>query len=174
LKNKYTQLIQPACSLLNSKPLLHWADLGCGNGVFTETLATFLPKGSSITAIDKYAQQLPKTFANSVNIDFKKGDFEKDNLPLERLDGILMANAFHFIQEKEKLILKLENYFHSNPLFLMVEYDQNQSNKWVPFPIPFRELKKLFQQLNYTIIEKFGEQKSVYGGSMYACYVSKN
>jgi trans-aconitate methyltransferase len=174
LRNKYTQLIQPVSSRLKSKQPLHWTDLGCGNGVFTEALASFLPKGSSITAIDKYAQQLPKAFANSVNIDFKKGDFEKDNLPLERIDGILMANAFHFIQEKEKLILKLEKYFHSTPAFLMVEYDQTQASQWVPFPIPFEEINKLFQKLNYRIIEKLGEQKSVYGGSMYACYFSKN
>lgn len=172
--NKYAQLIQPASLHWTADKPLHWADLGCGSGVFTEALASLLPENSSITAIDKTTQNFPAQLGNAVQIEFKKLDFEKEQLPLSDLDGIMMANAFHFLKDKEKLILSLENNFKLNPTFLMIEYDHNKANQWEPFPIPFEEMKKLFQKLNYKTIEKIGEQKSVYGGNMYACYLSKN
>ncbi|WHZ06348.1 MAG: hypothetical protein OJF59_000101 [Cytophagales bacterium] len=153
---------------------VHWADLGCGSGVFTEALAAYLPNGSTITAIDKAAQQVPKKMGDSVNVDFKIYDFEKDRLPLRQLDGILLANSFHFIRDKEALILKLEPCFTHHPTFLLVEYDRDQANPWVPYPIPFEKLKTLFTKLNYHQIEKIGTQKSAYGGAMYASLISKN
>ncbi len=172
--NKYVQLIRSASLHWTAYKPLHWADLGCGSGVFTKALANLLPKKSSITAIDKTAQNFPAQLGNAVQIEFKKLDIEKENLLLENLDGIMIANAFHFIQDKEKLILSLENNFKLNPTFLMVEYDHHKANQWEPFPIPFEGMKKLFQKLNYKTIEKIGEQKSVYGGNIYACYLSKN
>jgi ubiquinone/menaquinone biosynthesis C-methylase UbiE len=38
--------------ILRAAPPTHWADLGCGSGTFTLALATLLPPGSTIEAID--------------------------------------------------------------------------------------------------------------------------
>ncbi|QCX54444.1 class I SAM-dependent methyltransferase [Elizabethkingia sp. JS20170427COW] len=152
---------------------LCWADLGCGSGVFTEALAGFLPEGSYIKAVDKVEQQLPKIMGNSVNINFEKLDFEKESLSFENLDGIMMANSLHFINDKRSLIMKLEQCCKQNPTFLIVEYEHSIPNPWEPYPITFQKLKNIFADYNYHHIEKIGELKSNYGGMMYACRISK-
>jgi ubiquinone/menaquinone biosynthesis C-methylase UbiE len=113
-------LVQKA--IASSQPQ-HWADLGCGSGTFTMALNNVLPAGSRITAVDKQTQNLP--------VEFLKADFAKDDLPLSNLDGILMANSFHYIRDKAKLIKKLETYFSTNPTFLIVEYNTTRFNPWV-------------------------------------------
>lgn len=152
----------------------HWADLGCGTGLFTEALADLLPAQSVITAIDVNQQYLPPTMGNSVSVQFQKADFVADDLIENSFDGILMANALHFVRDKRNLIQKLEQQFNSGAQFLVVEYDHSQANQWEPYPIPFTALKELFAGLGYTRIEKTGERQSVYGGNMYAARISKN
>ncbi|MEO3405609.1 hypothetical protein AAFN85_16985 [Mucilaginibacter sp. CAU 1740] len=140
----------------------YWADLGSGNGVFTTALQTQLPPGSHLIPVDKERQNLP---------DFVKADFEKDDLPLTGLDGILMANSFHYIKDKTKLIKKLETYFTVTPTFLIVEYDTTRANPWVPYPINYQNLQKLFDGLGYSQINKLAETPSRYGGSMYSALI---
>lgn len=172
--NKYKTLLEGFTAFHHPIHAEQWADLGCGSGVFTKLLADLLPPQSSIVAIDSKAQYLPHTMGNAVSVCFQKNNFETEDLNLPVLDGIMMANALHYIASKETLILKLEKYFKHNPLYVMVEYEKSQPNTWVPFPIPFVNMKALFQQLHYKVIEKLGEHKSVYGGMMYACLISKN
>lgn len=151
-----------------------WADLGCGSGTFTYALAEKLSPESLITAIDRNTQKL-KEIHHQVKIDFVKADFESDELPISNLNGILLANALHFVKHKMKLIQKLEKYFvKGNEKWIIVEYDHSVPNRWEPFPIPFNDLKLMFENLGYSKIEKTGERQSVYGGKMYAAFISKN
>jgi len=155
-----TALIQKAITTGHPQ---RWADLGSGNGTFTMALNSVLPPGSHITAIDKQSQQLP--------VDFIKANFEKDELPLTALDGILMANSFHYIRDKQKLIKKLETYFSVTPTFLIVEYDTTRFNPWVPFPINFQNLHQLFQTMGYGDINKLAEMPSRFGGRLYSALI---
>lgn len=171
--SKYSALLEPIRSAFNPLIPVHWADLGCGSGIFTEVLAEILPHNSHISAVDYKIQHLPGEMSNKVQVTFHHNDFVNDNLNFTKLDGILMANSFHFVKSKASLIQKLEQYFTDNPKFIMVEYEHTVPNMWEPYPIPFAEMKELFRQLSYRKIEKTGEQHSVYGGSMYACLISK-
>jgi ubiquinone/menaquinone biosynthesis C-methylase UbiE len=144
-----TELIKGGMS--GKKPQC-WADLGCGSGTFTHALKGLLPAGSRLTAIDKAPQRLP--------VNFVLADFEKDELPLKRLDGILMANSLHYVADKEKLIKKLEKYFLEHPAFLIVEYDTNRGNRWVPYPLSFDLLNQLFTGLGYTSVSKLSSLPS--------------
>jgi len=86
------------------------------------------------------------------------------------LDGILMANSFHYIKNKNRLIQRLRFFLKSDGRFLIIEYDTNKSNRWVPFPITFHELLLLFKNNGYKKIEKIGERSSIFGSQkMYAC-----
>jgi ubiquinone/menaquinone biosynthesis C-methylase UbiE len=140
-----------------------WADLGCGGGTFTFALQSLLATGSRITAIDKQKQVLP--------VDFIKADFEKDDLNLRGLDGILLANSLHYVRDKTRLIKKLENYFAAKPAFLIVEYDTSRSNLWVPYPISYQNLRQLFTCLGYSSVNLLAEVSSRFGGRMYAALV---
>ena len=151
-----------------------WADLGCGRGTFTGALAHLLPKGSHIYAIDAQSQNLSKDIGDNVFIDFIKADFEIFDFDFSNLDGILMANALHYIKNKQLLIHRLEKYLSADKKFIIVEYDTQIANQWVPYPIGFTNLKELFTALGYSKISKVGEQRSIYGkGNLYAAAIEK-
>lgn len=145
----------------SSQPQI-WADLGCGSGIFTKALAGLLPTDSTIFAIDKQPQNLPAQFAQTA-IHFQSGDFLTDSLSVPPLDGILMANALHYVSDKKKLIRALEGYFGETGQFLIVEYDTQAANPWVPFPIDLQSISSLFADLGYDSIKKLGARTSIYG-----------
>jgi ubiquinone/menaquinone biosynthesis C-methylase UbiE len=169
--------ISDAISLINHPYVTRnlpeiWADLGCGAGTFTEALSNILPENSEIIAIDKSQQKLPLSYQNSVKIAFLHSDFEKEELQLPSLDGILMANSIHYVKNKSELLKRLITLFKERPKFLLVEYDTSSANPWVPFPLPFSELKKLIDDVGLTSIEKIGERNSLYGEKMYSALIS--
>jgi trans-aconitate methyltransferase len=147
-----------------------WADLGCGSGTFTDALAHLLPEGSTIYAIDKSRQQLPPT-VHGVEIVFRQGDFERDNLPLNNLHGILLANALHYCKDAKGVLEKLARLQMANKQqFLIVEYDSTLANRWVPYPLPFEKIKSIFLELGWHSVVKLGEHPSKFrSGNMYAC-----
>jgi ubiquinone/menaquinone biosynthesis C-methylase UbiE len=158
--------------VLGGKPQ-KWADLGCGSGTFTEALAAILPSGSSIVAVDKSLQHLEKTMGNHVSVDFIQADFERTDLSLSGLDGILLANSLHYVKDKNALIQRLEKYLAADKRFLIVEYDTLSANQWVPYPIDFVRLEDLFTALNYHSVVKLSEGRSLYGrANLYAAAVS--
>lgn len=167
----YEAFIFPAKNKLAHPESQRWADLGCGNGIFTELLAGIIPAHSKIFAVDRMSQRLNTVMGNAVSVAFQKTDFEKDELNLNSLDGILMANALHFIHDKESLIRKLGSYFAEKKQFLIVEYETESANQWVPFPINFKQLKELFYTLGYQSVEQLNTRRSNYGGEMYMAFV---
>lgn len=144
-----------------------WADLGCGSGTFTNALASLLPASSQIIAIDQSHQSFTDTA-----IEFLQANFVSDILPLNQLDGILMANSFHYVADKVSLIEKLEKCFISAPTFLFVEYDTTNSNRWVPYPISFQKLEAFFNLRGYNV-KKLADYASSFGGTMYAAIVTR-
>lgn len=144
-----------------------WADLGCGSGTFTYALADLLANGSCIYAVDAISQNLAAS-RNNVEIVFKEINFNKNDLHLPPLTGIMMANALHFVKGKNAFIHVLEKNFSASKRLLIVEYDTMSANRWVPFPIDFNNLKVLLTDCGYTKVEKLGETASKYRGNIYA------
>ncbi len=140
-----------------------WTDLGCGAGTFTLALAHQLKEGSNICAVDKNLSALNKIPNEFDNVQIKKhqADFTEFDLP-ENLDGILMANSLHYVDNKAIFIKKIENKLKYKGSFLIIEYDTDKSNQWVPFPITFQSLKILFENIGFTSITKLNEQPSIY------------
>lgn len=150
----------------------HWADLGSGTGVFTHALASVLPARSGIMAIDQIRQVLPPVMGVQISVNFLRADMEQDPLPLNQLQGILMANSLHYIRDKQTFVRKLEPAFSEKKQWLIVEYDTETANPWVPFPVSFKRLQTMFLALGYDKVEKINTRESVYGGEMYAALIS--
>lgn len=169
----YTTFVQPLRNQLAEPTPQRWADLGCGSGVFTAALANILPSGSTILAVDKQVQNLAPVLDNKVTIQPIQADFE-DQLPvLYPVDGIMMANALHYVEDKRTFVQNLENYFKQDKKMIIAEYDTNLPNSWVPFPVNFEKLTKLFHTLGYPVVKKVNSRASVYGGTMYLAYIAK-
>jgi ubiquinone/menaquinone biosynthesis C-methylase UbiE len=151
-----------------------WADLGCGTGTFTQALANILEKDSTIYAVDTNRTALNKIPDIYNNIAIKKltADFVFSELPIHQLDGILMANSLHYVKEKEVFLEKLRPHLDDEAYFLIVEYDSNISNVWVPYPIDFQSLKSLFSKSGYKNITKLNSRPSIYGNrQMYVALI---
>ena len=128
-----------------------------------------MPAGSAITAVDREKQWLEIEGAN-----FIRANFEKDELQLEELDGILIANALHYVVDKAALITRLERMFSGEPCFIIIEYETDRRNPWVPYPIPFEKLKLLFVLLGYQSVLKINERPSAYrSGNIYCALIQK-
>lgn len=151
-----------------------WADLGCGEGLFTQALSHLLKPGSHIYAVDKSKPGSIPAY-NGVFVETKISDFVKDGLAFPPLDGILMANSLHYVSDKRALIDKLSILLKPAAGFLIVEYDTDTPiQNWVPYPLSFLSLQNLFRQMGYETIIPIGKRASVYGrANLYSALIKK-
>ena len=158
------------------EPKQVWADLGCGSGVFTRALAGLLPKGSVIHAVDvdeKAIRKIPKQY-NGVDIKTATTDFTSDEINLHQMDGILMANSLHYVKDREIFLKRILDAIKTNGYFLLVDYDINKANRWVPYPLPIEAGKNLFLKCSAKSFTVLNKRKSVFGDQlMYAALIKK-
>lgn len=141
-----------------------WADLGCGGGLFSRALAHLLVPGSTVFAIDRTAPAFDFS-GDEKGIELKKqtADFIDDEWGFSPLDGILMANSFHYVKEKASFIHKLTAYLKPDGRLLFVEYDTDVSNAWVPYPVRVEGLRLLLAKSGFSFNQKLHERPSAYG-----------
>jgi ubiquinone/menaquinone biosynthesis C-methylase UbiE len=154
---------------------MDWADLGCGSGLFTHALAHLLGPASKIYAIDKDLHGFGRIVGNiNVRIEKVEANFITDTLNLQNLDGILMANSLHFVSDKPAFFKKWNTFFKQQERYLIVEYDTDIPNRWVPYPISFYSLQRLFAGLDFEFIKKIHEIPSRYNhGNIYSVLVMR-
>jgi len=153
---------------------MDWADLGCGEGLFTNALSNLLVPGSTIYSVDKNIQKFKEAQAEGIIIKKIEADFTTDPINITNLEGILMANSLHFVLDKKGLIKNSRLYFKHEENFLIVEYDSDIPNPWVPYPISFQSLEELYGSLGYQSIKKIYEQPSRYNqANIYSAEVKR-
>lgn len=120
-----------------------WADLGSGAGAFTLALADLLgPAGGAIHSVDRDASALREqqramlSRFRDVPVTYHAADFTKP-LALPELDGIVMANSLHFVRRKGEILPQVLALSKPNGRFILVEYDADNGNPWVPHPLSF-------------------------------------
>lgn len=148
-----------------------WADLGCGTGTFSYALATLLPGNSRIVCVDKELQAI-KPLYDGVHLEFNQADIQEIDFAPRSLSGILMANSLHYVKNQPKFIERISQFLNKNASFIIIEYDTDVSNQWVPYPLSFNTLSKLLK--GYGKVRKLNERPSIYGSAhLYACQVSR-
>lgn len=140
-----------------------WADLGSGDGTFTVALASLLPAGSTVHAIDTDARALARVPARhrDVTIIPHAGDFTSFPWPFEGLDGVLMANALHYVREQAAFLRGVDGALRRRRM-LLVEYDTARGNAWVPYPISQTSAVELFRSVGYGVATMLGRKRSVF------------
>ena len=150
-----------------------WADFGAGTGAFTLALADLLGPTAEIIAIDRNASRLrtneqamwarfPKTKARHLAVDFSQG------LDLPALDGIVIANALHFVQEQAHVAELLRGYLGPAGRLLVVEYNTEHSNFAVPYPVPFSRWQTLAREAGFAHTEVLARRPSRFLREIYS------
>ncbi|HYN08052.1 MAG TPA: class I SAM-dependent methyltransferase [Vicinamibacterales bacterium] len=141
-----------------------WADLGCGAGTFTLALADLLAAGSTIHAMDRDESALRRipSAHKDVRIQAHRGDFTDQPWPFQALDGILMANSLHYVKDQPAFIRSCEARMTRPGRFLIVEYDTDDANRWVPYPAGRGRLTALFSAAGYSSIKVLQSRPSAF------------
>ena len=140
-----------------------WADLGSGDGTFTAALASLLPTGSVVHAIDVDAgalRRLPRR-RGGVGIVAHACDFTTFPWPFDALDGVLMANSLHYVRDHETFLRRCGAHLKRRCV-LVVEYDTDRANPWVPYPLGYAAAIELFRSAGYDEVQTLGRRQSVY------------
>lgn len=142
----------------------NWADLGCGRGVFTRALAGLLAQHSTVHAIDGDARVVASLPARvgQVEVRGSVGDFTESPWPFSGLDGVLMANSLHYVADQLDFVRRCAPALNGGHRFVIVEYDMDEANRWVPYPLNRQALARLFATAGYTRIEVVGTRPSLY------------
>jgi trans-aconitate methyltransferase len=139
-----------------------WADLGCGSGTFTVALASQLPARSVVHAMDVDARVLKQVPSRrgAVEIATHVGDFTDFPWPFDALDGVLMANALHYVRDQAAFLRRCDAHARRRRV-LLVEYDTDRANPWVPYPLGYAAAVELFEASGYDVTA-LGRRPSVY------------
>jgi len=178
LNSNYWMKLSDAIALLKggvpySTSAQVWYDLGAGQGLFTQALSSLLPAQSLIYAVDLKKQRTHEhLIANDVTVRQVRADFTAYQPP-QLADGIVMANALHFVKDKGALLEKLFNVLLPAGVLVIVEYEMSTPTPWVPFPINFDALQELIRSSCFKTINKLHHASSRYvKGGMYSAVLN--
>jgi ubiquinone/menaquinone biosynthesis C-methylase UbiE len=150
-----------------------WADLGSGTGAFTLALADLIGPTGKIYSIDKDQRALEnqakamRTSFPSTTVEYRNADFVRQ-LDLPKLDGIIMANSLHFVRHKEPVLQLIRSYLLPGGRFILVEYNTDRGNMWVPYPLSYRTWESLSRQNGFTQTQLLSTVPSRYFGEIYS------
>jgi ubiquinone/menaquinone biosynthesis C-methylase UbiE len=152
-----------------------WADLGSGSGTFTRALVEILGPDSRIYAVDRdpravaALERWAKKEAPSVipvRADFT-GPFELPGLGDAKLDGVLLANALHYVRQADAVLARLAAQLRPGGRVVLVEYDRRRANPWVPYPIHAARLPALAGWAGLSAPVITARRPSAFGGDLY-------
>jgi SAM-dependent methyltransferase len=88
-------------------------------------------------ALKEQEQRLKRSFSQVI-LHPVLADFTRP-IDLPELDGIVMANALHFVPRNQqvRVVHQVRGYLRPGGKLIMVEYNTDQGNLWVPYPISY-------------------------------------
>jgi SAM-dependent methyltransferase len=152
-----------------------WADIGAGQGAFTLALADLLGPDGRIVAVDRDARVL-RANSDAVQARFPALVYETliadltGPLDLPVLDGLVAANSLHYVPRDRQVavIRALSAHLRPGGSFVVVEYDADRGNPWVPHPFSCRSWERLAETAGLTDTRLIGRVPSRFLDAIYA------
>jgi SAM-dependent methyltransferase len=150
-----------------------WADLGSGAGAFTLALADLIGPTGEIYSVDKdrgalkEQERAMRARFPAMNVHYLLADFAR-RLDLPPLDGVVMANSLHFQREKRPVLQLVRGYLRPGGRLILVEYNTDRGNWWVPYPLSYPTWEALARQDGFTDTRLLATVPSRYLGEMYS------
>ena len=155
-----------------------WADFGSGTGAFTLALADCLGPDGQIYSIDKSERALREQQREmngrfpQTRVTYLIADYTRP-LDLPPLDGILIANALHFQRRKEGIVRQLYDYLRPGGRLIMVEYNLDRGNMWVPHPFSYPTWETIASRSGFEQTQKLNVQPSRFLREIYSAVCQK-
>ena len=150
-----------------------WAEFGAGSGAFTLALRDLAGPSTEIIAIDADAgslNELRRAMGRrfpGTRLETRVADFtEPHDLPL--LDGILAANSLHYVRNQVGLLQQWRAFLRPGGRLIVVEYDADVGNRWVPYPFSFVTFGALAEAAGFTDPTLLGAYPSRFLGGIFA------
>jgi ubiquinone/menaquinone biosynthesis C-methylase UbiE len=150
-----------------------WLELGAGEGAFTLALADVLGPNAEILAIDRDAGALRRLTAEmdrrfpAAALATVVRDFQEP-LPDGPFDGVLAANSLHFLADPMPVIERARATLRPGGRFVVVEYDADRGNPWVPHPFSFGTWQAMAARSGLSATRLVGRVPSRFLGAIYA------
>jgi ubiquinone/menaquinone biosynthesis C-methylase UbiE len=150
-----------------------WADFGSGAGAFTLALADLLGTEGSIYSVDKdrgalkEQERAMRVRFPGIRVEYINADFMQ-RLALPQLDGVVMANSLHFVRNKDAVLQLVRGYLKPGGRLLIVEYNADRGNMWVPYPFSFRSWELLARKNGFAHTQLLTTVPSRFFGEIYS------
>ncbi len=155
-----------------------WLELGSGDGEFTLALADLLGETGHILALDRdqwalgelaarAGERFPGTRVHTVVADFRHG------LPAGPFDGVLAANSLHFVADPTPVLLAIHSALGEGGRLVLVEYDADHGNPYVPHPISFRRWQQLAPDAGFAAPYLLHRVPSRFLGAIYGAVAAR-
>jgi ubiquinone/menaquinone biosynthesis C-methylase UbiE len=148
-----------------------WADLGAGTGAFTLALAELVGPGGEVIAVDRdrgALRELERALRPGVaTVRTLGADFTKP-IELPPLDGIVMANSLHFVRDKTPVLALVRSLLRASGRLLLVEYDADKGNHWVPYPLSFDAWRALADASGFADTRELASLPSRFLGRIFS------
>ena len=150
-----------------------WVDFGSGQGAFTLALADLLGPHAEIFSIDRDSAALriqQQAFAArfpDMTVHYRLADFTQP-LDLPPLDGIVVANALHFVRDKGPALRRLHGYLKDGGHLIVVEYQTDRGNRWVPYPFSNATWEWLARESGFRETRRLQVRPSSFLGHIYS------
>ena len=103
----------------------------------------------------------------ATTVHYLAADFTRP-LDLPQLDGVVMANALHFQRDKDATLRLVRGYLRPGGRLLLVEYNADRGNPWVPYPLSYRTWEALAGRSGFTGTRLLATRPSRFLGEIYA------
>jgi hypothetical protein len=140
-----------------------------------------LGSGAQIVAVDRDARALHENSRRvarafpATDIGTVVGDF-RAALALPPLDGLVAANSLHFVprQDQAEVMWRLAHDLKPGGLFLVVEYDTDSGNHWVPHPFSARSWPQLAESAGLVDARYLTRVPSRFLGGIYSACAQRS
>lgn len=155
-----------------------WADLGAGTGAFTLALRELIGRDAVIHAVDEdhgslleLQRRYERRFGKTKGLHVVDADLLTiQDLP--PLDGVLMANSLHFFKDRAAVLRRVRGMLRPGSLLLLVEYNVDRGNPWVPHPLSFNTFVSLATAAGFQQPRLVGTHPSSFLREFYSAVAS--
>jgi hypothetical protein len=79
-----------------------------------------------------------------------------------------VANSLHFVDDKNSLLGLVRGYLKHGGRLLVVEYDSDRGDDWVPYPLSFERWRELASDAGFVETRRLATVPSRFLGRIYS------